>query len=122
MGIFLWIISLFWIVMGITFLLVPIKGKNFISSITKWPKMVLGLLPSIAGVLLLLAAPVSSWSWFIAILGMLGLLKGIFILVSPMGLVKATFSWWFNQLPSLYRFWGVIMIVLGILVICSITG
>lgn len=119
---FLWIISLFWIIMGIMFLFVPIKAKNFISRITKWPKVVLGLMPSIAGILLLLAAPLSSWSWFIAILGMLALLKGIFILVSPIGLVKGTFSWWFNQLPSLYRFWGVVMIVLGVLVICSMSG
>lgn len=120
MAIFLWIISVLWIIFGITFLVVPSAGKRFIGAMNKVPKILMGLISCIAGILFLLAAPVSSWSWFIAILGMLGLLKGIFFLLSPAGLVRATISWWMNQGSSLYRLWGILALILAALVISSI--
>lgn len=122
MEIFLWIISIFWLIAGCAFLIIPIPAKDLIKKMTKLPKLLLGIIPSIVGILFLLASPTSSWSWFIAILGMLALLKGIFVLISPVGLIKNTLGWWFNQPSSLYRFWGIIMLILAILVISSITG
>ena len=108
--------------MGIMFLVAPISAKRFAEAMSKLPKVLLGLMPSLVGILFLWASPASSWSWFIAILGILGLLKGIFILVSSVGLVRTTINWWMNQAPSLYRFWGIIILILAGLVICSIVG
>ena len=119
MKLFLLIISLFWLLIGITALLYPLKLKKLYSYIITYAK-VLFFLPLIAGILFLWARPASSLQPFISVLAAISFLKAIFLLVCPYTLLKS----FFNRMLSLplvfYRVEGVFIILLGVTIIFSI--
>ena len=119
MKIFLWIVSALWIIVGIVSLISPAGLKKFYSSLLK-PLKWLAILAIIAGLLFLWAAPASSLSWFIRLLGILGLIKGLSFLLCPIGMVRATLSWWLNQSSKTYRLIGILALLLAGLIISSI--
>lgn len=74
----------------------------------------LAFIPMAVGILLILAARVSGAFWFVLILGLLAIGKGVYFLLGPRGQVKALFDWWFTSAQdTTYRFWGIIMVLLG---------
>ena len=119
MKIFLWIVSVLWIIVGIVSLISPAGLKKFYSSLVK-PVKWLGILPIIAGLLFLWAAPASRFIWFIRVLGILGLIKGLFFLLCPISMVRATLNWWLNLSSKTYRLYGILILLLAGVVISSI--
>ncbi|MBU1007172.1 MAG: hypothetical protein KKH08_06265, partial [Candidatus Omnitrophica bacterium] len=91
MKIFLLTISLFWLLIGITALLYPLKIKDFYSHIIKHSKP-LFFLPLIFAILFLWASPASSLKPLIIVLAALSFLKAIFLLVCPYTLLKTFFK------------------------------
>ena len=120
MTIYLWCISIFWMAIGVTFVIIPSSLKKILKLFSKLPKIALGGIPLILGLLLILSSSASSFSFYIAMLGMLGIVKGLSILLIPMDTLKTTVKWWLNQYPALYRFWGIVLIILALLVILGI--
>lgn len=115
MKLFLLAISLFWLLIGITSLLYPLKIKEFYTHIIK-PVKSLFILPLIAGLLFLWAAPASSLEPFIRVLAGISFLKAIFLLVCPYSLLRSMFNR-FLALPLVfYRVEGVFIVGLGIIV------
>lgn len=115
MKLFLLSISIFWLTIGILFLLFPLKAKTLYTHIIK-PAKSLFILPLIAGILFLWARPASSLKPLISVLAAISFLKAIFLLVCPYTLLKS----FFNRILSLplvfYRVEGALIIALGIIV------
>ena len=118
MKIFLWIIAGLYMIVGIVGLLSP-AGLKKLYSVFK-PVRWLAILPLIAGVLFLWAAPASSLSWLIRVFGIMGLIKGLFFLLCPTSMVKAVLDDWSNQSLRTYRLTGVFILLLAELIILSI--
>lgn len=118
MKIFLWIISGIWIIVGIVGVMLPAGLKRFYSIFK--PVRWISIFPLIGGLLLLWAAPASSLSWFMRVLGIIGLIKGLFLLLCPVSMVKATLDGWLNQSLRTYRLTGILILLLAELVILSI--
>jgi len=113
MKIFLLSISIFWISLGIAFILFPLKLKTLYTHLVK-PGKALFILPLLVGVLFLWAYPVSRLGAFIRVLGIISLIKGIFILVCPVNVIKSTFTYFLSRSEGIWRLYGVFMLVLGI--------
>ncbi len=119
MKLFLLAISIFWITIGLTAVMSPSNLKKFYSSITKLAKK-LFILPLLIGTAFLWSAPASNLYVFINILGIIALTKGIFLLLCPINVLKVLFNWWLSRPDVFYRFFGVIIILLGVVVCWSI--
>jgi uncharacterized protein YjeT (DUF2065 family) len=115
MKLFLLAISIFWIIIGLTALISPSNLKKFYSSIIKLAKK-LFILPLLIGTALLWSAPASMLYVFIRILGIIGIAKGIFLLVCPANVLTPLFNRWLSQPDRFYRFFGIFIILLGIIV------
>ncbi|MFQ5842552.1 MAG: hypothetical protein ACE5I8_08960 [Thermodesulfobacteriota bacterium] len=112
---FLYGIAFFWIAAGTLFILYTEESRRFLrNSMAKMNPKFLAFIPMAVGILLILAARVSGAFWFVLILGLLAIGKGVYFLLGPRGQVKALFDWWFTSAQdTTYRFGGIIMVLLG---------
>jgi hypothetical protein len=116
---FLYGLALFWIAAGTFFILYTEESRRFLGkAVGKMNPKLLGFIPMVVGILLILAAKVSGAFWFILILGILAIGKGVYFLLGPRGQVKALFDWWFKSAQDrTYRFWGIIIVLLGVVLL-----
>ena len=116
---FLYGLALFWIAAGTAFILYTEESRRVLSnSVGKIKPQFLAFIPMVVGVLLILSAGASGASWLIIILGLLAIGKGIYFLIGPRGQIRALFDWWFGSVQDrTYRFWGLIMVLLGMVVL-----
>ena len=71
------------------------------------------------GVLLLLAASQCAVPWFVVLMGIISLAKGIYIFaIGPKGLALKL-DWWLKRPPAAVRLYAVIAIVVGAFLIFS---
>ena len=110
---FLCLISIFWILVGIAFILSPKKSKTIYNNLIK-PVKALFILPLSFGVLFLWASPVSRLEAFIRVLGIIALIKGISILVCPVNVLKSTLQYFLARSERCWRLYGVFMVLLGV--------
>ena len=115
MKIFLSIISIFWLAVGIAFLIFPLKSKNFYTKMVK-PVKALFILPLIAGLLFLWSASASRFYIFIKLLGILSLVKALFIAVIPKNKLVSMFDYFINRSLITWRIYGIVMMILGLAV------
>ncbi|MFC1666349.1 hypothetical protein ACFL0P_00565 [Candidatus Omnitrophota bacterium] len=115
MKIFLLFISKFWILVGIAFLFFPKKSKTIYGNIVK-PVKALFILPLLFGVGFLWAHPVSRLGGLIKVLGILSLIEGLFMLFSPVDVLKSILSYFIGRSEGFWRVYGVFVIVLGAVV------
>jgi hypothetical protein len=116
---FLYGLALFWIAAGTAFILYTEESRRVLrNSVGKIKPQFLAFIPMVVGVLLILSAGASGASWLIIILGLLAIGKGIYFLIGPRGQIRALFDWWFGSVQDrTYRFWGLIMVLLGMVVL-----
>jgi hypothetical protein len=112
---FLYFVSIFWIFVGIAFILFPLKSKTLYTSLIK-PIKALFILPLLFGVLFLWAHPVSRLALFIKVLAILSLIKGLFILISSINVLSSTFNYFIGRSERCWRAYGVFMVLLGAVV------
>ena len=115
MKLFLYLISIFWLLIGLTALITPLKLKTLYTNIVR-PAKALFILPLIAGLLLLWAQGASRLVPFIMVLGIIALIKGLFILISPTDLLKSTFNYFLGRSVRWWRVYGVFIVLLGVVV------
>jgi len=120
MNVFLYIISIFWISIGIFAVTTPLKLKTLYAGLVKHVKA-LFILPIIVGVLLLWAMPASSLSGLIMIIGILAIIKGLFILILPINLTRASINYFLIRSDRWWRIYGIFIILMGLAVGWSIT-
>jgi hypothetical protein len=112
---FLYLISVAWISIGSCAILYTGDTRNTLNRmLSTLNRKVLSILPLAFGVLMIVAASDSLHPWLVRILGLLGLIKGAFILTNPMSLYEKSVQWYLESVSDQgYRLTGIITIILG---------
>lgn len=115
---FIVLVGLFWIVVGIAMLTATRKTIMAMGNFMKNTKrQSLGLIALIFGALLLISASSTKEPWFVLILGILASLKGAAIVLMPGKNLKAITDWWLSAPEIVYKAWGILVLILGVVVI-----
>jgi len=116
---FLYGLALFWIAVGSLFILYTEESRRFLGNFMgKVKPRFLAFIPIVVGVLLIISAKASGAFWFILILGLLAIGKGVYLLLAPHGQTEALLNWWFDSAQDrTYRLWGLIIVVLGMVIL-----
>ena len=119
---FLYLISILWIAVGSLLVLYTNNTvKIFKILLLEDSPKYLGVLPLTLGVLLTISAKWSGAFYFILILGLLGIIKGILLFIMPPQKTRSLIKWWFNNTSeNTHRLWGLILIVLGIFIFTNV--
>ena len=116
MNIVLYVLAILWIVIG-TFLVLytestqEVLKKLFFTDHFRW----LAALPLIFGILLVVGAfSHKEMFWLVFVLGVLGILKGVFLIIGPSVQIKRLLDWWFHKASErTIRLNGLISVILG---------
>ena len=111
----LYAVSLIWITFGACAILYTSETRNLAKSMVKGvDRRILSVVPVVAGLLLLLAASLSRNSWVIRFVGILGVIKGVFIFVNPDNLYSKLCDWCLESLSDqVLRLYGILALILG---------
>jgi len=123
MNIALYIIAILWIVIGIFIILYTERTMKIFKKLFFIEKVrVLSILPIIFGIVLIIGAFVCTQIFFLSlILGLLALLKGLYLVMGPLPQIKRLMDWWFNKANDSYiRLCGLIIFVLGIAILSNL--
>ena len=111
------ILSVLWIALG-TMLVLYTDGvrKTTKGLVTDANIRLLGILPLVAGFLLVLGAfMVKDVFWLALILGLLAITKGAFLLRGPIPMIRRLMDWWLDQASeTTARLSGLITFMLGV--------
>lgn len=112
---FLYVMSIYFVVVGVGFILYTDWVKRLVRNMSsnfnfRW----FFFLPLIIGIFFILSKDFTYHPWFILALGILALGKGIYLLISPKKHMDTIITWWINDVQHItYRFWGLVILVLG---------
>ena len=111
----LYAISLIWITYGTCAVLYTGETRNAFRSMFKGTDhKILAVLPVVAGLLLIWAASASRNAWFIRLIGILGMVKGVFIFTNPHNMYDRVLDWFVESMSDQgLRLHGIIAIILG---------
>ncbi|MBL7081134.1 MAG: hypothetical protein ISS44_01000 [Candidatus Omnitrophica bacterium] len=108
------------VVFGVIYLLKPSIMKSYISFWKRGKRLYIGgILSLLIGVILLLAASQCRMSWFVAAFGILGLSKGIVLLVLREEKMRTMINWWAERPIAFLRVHALFALVVGALLIYS---
>jgi uncharacterized membrane protein len=114
----IYILGFLWIAAGAVAILYTNDFKGIIKGLMeKMDKKWLALIPSVFGLLLLAAASSTNYGWFIGLIGILGIVKGVLIYFNPAGLFDLSKTWLDTLTDQGYRLIGIIALILGTVVI-----
>jgi hypothetical protein len=114
----IYLLGFLWIAAGAFAILYTDDYKAYFKGLmTRLDRRMLAMIPAIFGLLLLLAASSTSHSGFIALIGVLGIVKGVLIYFNPGGLFDTSKDWLDTLSGQGYRLVGIIALVLGTVVI-----
>lgn len=116
MTVALYIISILWIASGAFLVLYTESAKEFLKRLLlrdhlRW----LAVLPAIFGIILVVGAfSHKEMFWLALVLGVLGLIKGVYWAIGPSAQIKRLLEWWFYKAGDrTIRLHGLIAVVLG---------
>ena len=114
----IYLLGFLWVAAGAIAILYTDDYKAYLRGIMeKLDRIVLALIPAVIGLLLMIAASSTTHSWFIRLIGMLGIAKGVLIYFNPGGLFEKSKVWILGLNDQGYRLIGMIALVLGTVVI-----
>ncbi|OGW74913.1 MAG: hypothetical protein A2Z72_00060 [Omnitrophica bacterium RBG_13_46_9] len=117
---FLYLIGIFWVITGALLAFTPEVAKNkFLKKLKNAPLKKLGVVPIIAGILLLISASYNRYRLLIILFGLLAILKGALCIAATDKMEKMR-DWWFKASNGIYRIWGTVMIIIGSIVLIGI--
>ena len=118
MKIIIYLLGFLWIAAGAVAILYTDDYKAYLKALmVRLDRMILALIPAVFGLLLLLAASSTTHGWFIGLIGVLGIVKGVLIYFNPAGLFEISTRWLEGLSDQGYRLVGIIALVLGTVVI-----
>ena len=120
---FLYFMSIYLVAVGVALVLYSELIRKFLQKLDNAMNIkLLFPLPLILGVLFILSKDLMLHPWFAIVLGAVVVAKGAFLLLTPAHYVAATINWWTNEAQDItYRFWGLIVLVVGITLLSWIT-
>jgi len=112
---FLYTISITYIVLGVCFILYTARSRDYTSILVKKvDRRILSVLVIIIGLLLIASSFYDRFLWVVVVIGILALIKGAFILFSPVNLYNKMIDWYLNRATDqTYRFFGIVMLIIG---------
>ncbi|MBW1806306.1 MAG: hypothetical protein JRJ06_08075 [Deltaproteobacteria bacterium] len=120
MRIALYIISILWIVLG-TFLIIYTENTRELLKKTLFTDRIrlLAILPTVFGIVLVAGAfYYKEMFWLTFILGLLGIIKGVYGFIGPQAQIKGLLDWWFHKAgDGTIRLYGLISFTLGIAIL-----
>ena len=113
-------VSVLWLAAG-TLLILYTEGtraflkRMFLRDSVRW----MAVFPLLLGLFLVVGAFFyQEMFWLALVLGILAIVKGVYLVVGSSSQLKGIFEWWFNQADdSTIRLWGLISFTLGIAVL-----
>lgn len=118
MKIIVYLLGFLWIAAGAVAILYTDDYRAYVKGLmTRMNRMILAIIPAVFGLLLLLAASSTTHGWFIGLIGILGIVKGVLIYFNPGGVFEISKNWLETLSDQGYRLVGIIALVLGTVVI-----
>ncbi len=116
---FLYLISFCLIASGSCFILYTIQYRDLLKNVlTKSYEKIIAASAIIIGLLLILSAFQAQGFWFIVFLGIIAICKGFFVIFNPKNSLDNIRNWYLNTASDqIYRLFGIISIVIGIVMI-----
>jgi len=115
------LIALLILVMGGLYLVNPSIMKKYVSFWAKGSRIRLGaILSFIIGIIFLMAAPRCRVSMVVTIMGIISVLKGVVLSASGVERAKAMLNKWQNKSQGTVRFFGLLAIAIGVLLLRSV--
>lgn len=120
MVIFIKMIGLVIAALGISFILNPDSFKKFLSfwGEGNWP-YIGGIIKICFGAFFLFSATQCREVWIITVLGILGLIAGIYILTISPQKAKSMIQFWVDRPLLVVRLYAIMSIIMGLLIIYS---
>lgn len=113
-----YLLGFLWIAAGAYAILYTDDYKAYFNGLlTRLDRKLLAIIPAVFGLLLLLAASSTTHGWFIGLIGVLGIVKGVLIYFNPAGIYESSKKWIDGLSDQGYRLTGIIALVLGTVVI-----
>ena len=111
----LYLISILWIVFGSCAVLYTTGTRDTMKNLLKsFNLKIIACIPLITGILMVFAATASHYPWLIRLVGLLAVIKGVFIILNPSKMVDKINQWYVNTASDQsYRLSGIIFIILG---------
>ncbi len=113
-----YLLGFLWIAAGAFAILYTDDYKAYLKGLmARLDHRILALIPAAFGLLLLIAASSTNHGWFVGLIGILGIVKGIVIYFNPAGLLDLSKNWLDTLTHQGYRLMGIIALILGTVVI-----
>ena len=116
MKVALYVVSIIWISLGALTILYTDSTraalkKVFLKDNVKW----MAVFPIVFGLVLVVGAfCYREMFWLALVLGLLAIMKGIYLVVGQSSQIRDIFDWWFNRASDgTIRLWGLIIFILG---------
>jgi len=120
MLIFVRLLGIVVVVLGVIFLISPDAIKKYMDFWAKGKRIYPGgVLTFLIAIILLLAASEARLTWFVALLGILSLIKGILLFVLGPAKIILMINWWRTRSPLFLRLYALFALALGVLLIYS---
>ena len=119
----LYIISVIWIAAGVFLIIYTDRYREFSKKVFPTDKLkVWAVVPLFFGVVLVLGAFFEKdVFWLAFILGLLALLKGVYLIAGPSAQAKKLVDWWFEKASDrIIRLSGLIILFLGSAILTSL--
>ncbi len=114
MGWFIYVVGVIWIGVGVCYILYTEGSRDAYRAMTeRFQRQAFAVLAFIVGALLVAAAFYSHQVWLVAILGVIALLKSAYLFFNPGNTYGLLAAWCLKASDQTYRFFGIIMVVLG---------
>ena len=116
---FLFLFGILWIVYGCCAVLYSFEVRQgyklLLNSVSR---RLVATLPIIFGLLLTISAAWSDHAWFVRLIGLLAIIKGVLLIINPENLVEKVSTWYTENIDDrTHRAIGIISIILGTAII-----
>ena len=115
MQLILYSLGILWVVLGaLVILYTPQFRTKYYMLLKQADPRLFAVLAVLVGILLLVASPDSRNAWFVRLLGLMAMAKGGLLFINPAGIYEKSVQWFVHRVSDqAYRFWGIIMLVIG---------
>ncbi len=116
-----WLLALlgyFWIILGVLTVISTKTVRRYYGIFIEenHPKS-MGALAVLVGGLLISSITSCRYIVLVLLLGIIQIIKGIFLLFAPHKYVQGIIDWWLNTSLAVYRIWGVLTATMGFILL-----
>ena len=117
------IIAILFVIGGVILILYTEKMNGAMRNLLSIKSVrLLAIIPLTFGIALIAGSFYSKQTfWLALILGLLAVIKGVYLVIGPLPQIKGLIKWWFNRASyRIFRLYGLVVFVLGIAMLSSL--